>query len=272
MPDSSAAALIPGVSLSGQIVTFRPESGEKRIIAKSSHGYDATARFIEKEMKFLNVVWHFRLAPVKAWHQYAEAWIVIVVGVLGSFLVAFGVQNNQELKVMHRRLEEMAQNDPLTGIANRRHFMAGAEAQLSRAARSGQTCFLILFDVDHFKTINDTHGHAAGDAVLVDVADRIKRIIRPYDLFARYGGEEFVLLVMDMDRNEAVGLAERMRLNFCESPFRFNKADIPVTSSFGLARVAPGDDLVKAIERADKALYSAKEAGRNRTVCHEDQA
>ena len=263
-------ALLEKQGFAFEIWRINPDTGTEQMIANSDYPYDTHARTIEKSLEILNAVWHFRLAPVKAWYHYAETWVVIAFSVFVSFLLSFIMQNNHELKQMQRRLEELAQSDPLTGIANRRHFMHTAQAQLQLAARKNQDCFLIMLDVDHFKRINDTYSHAAGDMVLNDLADRVKRIIRPYDLFARYGGEEFILLVTDVKRNTAEEMATRMRLSFCESPFFFGDMQIAVSASLGLARIAPGESLEAAIRQADEALYTAKREGRNRTCVYDD--
>lgn len=248
-----------------EIWRISPDTGERQVIAASDYVYRQNTRFIEKDVHILNAEWHFRLSPVKMWYRYTEIWVLIVLSLFASCLVAFVVQNNHELKGMQSRLEEMARSDSLTGIANRRHFMDTAPAQLQYASRNSQSSFIILFDVDHFKEINDTHGHAAGDAVLTILTDRVRKTVRPYDLFARYGGEEFILLVVGVDDAAAEALASRIRLAICGAPFRIDGGELAVTASFGVSRVFQDSDLDAAIKQADEALYLAKQAGRNAT-------
>lgn len=251
-----------------EIWRINPDTGAEQVIAASDYTY-ANLRFIEKDVNILNAVWHFRLAPVKMWYYYREIWVLIFLSLSASCLVAFVMQNNHELQRMHARLEEMAQLDSLTGIANRRHFMESAAAQLRFAERNGQSCFLIMMDVDYFKTINDTRGHVAGDAVLRILADRVGRIIRPCDLFGRYGGEEFILLIVDVDQPKADMLAERIRMEICGTPFVLaDGTGVTISASFGLSPLAPGANLETGIKQADAALYAAKAEGRNRTRCY----
>lgn len=247
-----------------------PDTGERQVIAASDYGYNKNARFIEKEVKILNATWFFRLAPVKHWYQYAETWTLVFFGLFASGLLGFVVQNNSELKRMQGRLEDMARSDALTGIANRRHFMEEAPVRLQHAARNKQNCFIIMFDVDRFKRINDTYGHAAGDMALSAITARVKNVIRPYDLFARYGGEEFILLATELDREEAESLSTRIRLSICETPFVFDGVSLEISASFGLAQVLPTAGLDAGIRQADVALYEAKRQGGNRSVPYLD--
>lgn len=251
-----------------EIYRTNPDTGMRQIIAGSDYAYDKSARFIEKSMEILNATWYFRISPVKLWYWYTETWILLFIGLLVSGLAAFVVQNNHELKRMQERLEEMAQIDALTAIANRRHFMATAPALLSQAARNRQRCFIIMLDVDHFKNINDSYGHAAGDEALKCIAMRIKKTLRPYDLLARYGGEEFIILVVGVEQETAEKLSARVRLSICESPIMVDDTPIQISASFGLAPVESESGLEESIRHADSALYKAKKAGRNRSVSY----
>lgn len=192
-------------------------------------------------------------------------YLMVFVAVL--FFVLIGaiyllVKNKRLSKI----LEEIACTDGLTGIINRRHFMDLALRQFERSVRSKKESFIMIFDLDHFKKVNDNYGHLAGDKVLKEVAQRVERAIRPYDLFARYGGEEFIILVADVDKINAQNLAERIRLNICQTPINVGGVPITVSASFGVAVATPLNDLDTAIGLADKALYQAKEEGRNRVV------
>ena len=168
-----------------------------------------------------------------------------------------------------KSLTEMAHNDALTGIFNRRHFMELSAIQAARSERTNIDCFAIIFDLDHFKLVNDTHGHLAGDKVLKEVAARVKKSIRPYDILGRYGGEEFIILMSDVKeiRKENVLYAtERIRLAICTEPIIFEDKQIPISASFGVAYAAPRNSVSDAIKYADEALYEAKESGRNKVV------
>ena len=168
-----------------------------------------------------------------------------------------------------KKLEEMANYDSLTEIFNRRYFIDLATLQLARSLRLNNECFIAIYDLDHFKAVNDTYGHLAGDKVLKDIARRVKKTIRPYDLLGRYGGEEFIMLLCDTDRENVINVVDRIRLEICGAPVEFEGAMIPISASFGVAYVSPEADIMAATKRADEALYQAKETGRNRIVFYE---
>ena len=171
---------------------------------------------------------------------------------------------------LSKRLKVMANHDGLTGIFNRRYFMEQSAVQIERALRGGGgDCFVAIYDLDNFKLVNDIYGHLAGDKVLRDIAQRVKKIIRPYDLFGRYGGEEFIIFMPGIDKEGAVAAAERIRKEICREPVEFEDKQLSVSASFGVACAAPKNDLHKAVEYADEALYQAKEGGRNRVAFRE---
>lgn len=167
-------------------------------------------------------------------------------------------------------LHEAAMRDALTGAYTRRYLLERLEGELSYAARHDVRLALIMFDVDHFKEINDTYGHLAGDEVLRTVAAELRGMLRPEDVLVRYGGEELCLLVRDVARDEACRLAERVReaVRRVETPWE--GSILRVTLSVGVATAEPGStsspqDLVR---RADAAMYQAKRSGRDRTCVH----
>lgn len=162
-----------------------------------------------------------------------------------------------------KRLEEQSVTDPLTGVFNR--LKAGEEMRmaLDRHARTGVDLSLVFFDIDRFKKVNDVFGHAAGDAVLVGLADLVRQEIRTTDLAARWGGEEFLLLCPATSLEQAATLAERIRRKVESHSFAEIDA---VTVSLGVTRALPGDTPESLVRRADEAMYDAKKAGRNR-VC-----
>jgi diguanylate cyclase (GGDEF)-like protein len=172
--------------------------------------------------------------------------------------------------VLGRRREQgellrLATTDNLTGALNRLRFMELGEGERGRHKRYGQPCGLLMLDLDHFKRVNDAHGHAAGDTVLKAFAGTVAGLLRHTDLFARIGGEEFALLLPQTDRNGTLNLAERLRA--AVAGIRLDHeggAEIAVTVSVGVSRLLPADGgLQEALARADAALYEAKAAGRN---------
>jgi diguanylate cyclase (GGDEF)-like protein len=165
--------------------------------------------------------------------------------------------------LLFSRVQELATTDELTGVPNRRHFYALAGTLVSAAGRSGRVLGAVMLDIDNFKSINDTYGHAVGDDVIRAVAERVAASVRGSDVLGRYGGEEFAAILPDLD--DGVDLAERMRAAVAASPVPTRDGPVPVTVSVGLARLNPvDDDLDQLLARADHALYRAKEAGRNR--------
>ena len=165
----------------------------------------------------------------------------------------------------HRKLQEMATTDPLTGLFNRRHMTHLAKKELSRHERSGHPVSFIVLDVDHFKVINDQHGHEAGDYVLTQVARVIKEQLRTQDMVARWGGEEFLVLLPDTTIDDAQIGAERVRQGLLDHEWRVPSGElITLTISAGVSELNRSDDFNSAINRADRALYNSKERGRNR--------
>lgn len=170
---------------------------------------------------------------------------------------------------LQRRLEAQllheATTDALTGLPNRRHFMSACERELRRAHRSGSSLAVAVMDIDHFKAINDTHGHAAGDAAVVGFAQAIASGIRDMDTFGRIGGDEFGLLLPDSDLDRAVLALERLRSDLAEHVIIVDGHELTVTLSAGAAVISGTGDTVDAmLMRADRALYDAKQHGRNR--------
>ena len=173
----------------------------------------------------------------------------------------------KELEQILARERTFARTDDLTGAFNRRRFFELAEREYTIAKRDDQPFAIVLFDIDHFKRINDSAGHMVGDHVLRDVANLVRAHLRDADLFARYGGEEFILLLPRTAAVQAVAIAERIRQDLQRSGTIETERAWMLTISSGVAELAPGDDSIDAlIRRADSALYQAKQQGRNRTV------
>lgn len=163
--------------------------------------------------------------------------------------------------------------DPLTGVHNRRSMMAELRRERHRSLRTASPLCVGLCDIDHFKRVNDNHGHGVGDIVLVTAAGRMIANIRPYDSIFRYGGEEFLLMLPNADKVTAIAIAERLREALGATPIEAGDAiSLHVTASFGLCLVDKADTLEVSIEQADKALYRAKHEGRNRVVIWDGEA
>jgi len=156
--------------------------------------------------------------------------------------------------------------DGLTQIHNKRYLSEALERELIRARRHTRALSLIMFDIDHFKRINDQCGHLAGDYVLRELAEVIQERIRRDEVFARYGGEEFAIMLPESELSGAVTLAESLRERVAEHRFTFQNESIAVTVSMGCASVEPDDTATALVARADENLYKAKHSGRNR-VC-----
>lgn len=219
----------------------------------------------------------------------ARAAITFVLGPVPDFMTAGAVQATAFIAVMlfftgkafalvslglerlTNDLEKLAVVDDLTGLANRRALDATLNREFRRQQRSGATLSVVLADLDHFKSVNDTYGHEAGDAVLKSVADTLaKNVRRDIDLAGRFGGEEFMLILPETPGSEAKSLAERIRGEIEATITTVNGSQIPVTCSFGVAEAAADPSRLnesrEVLGQADKALYDAKHNGRNQVV------
>lgn len=165
----------------------------------------------------------------------------------------------------HKRIERMAGTDALTGLLNRQAFDIVFRQSMLEAGRTGRPLSGILFDVDFFKQVNDTHGHLAGDSVLSAVARLAKSVVRECDVIARWGGEEFLILLKECPLDQAIGVAEKLRKTIAGHDFALAASGPPLTVSLGVAQFEVQESPVNFFSRADQALYQAKANGRNRT-------
>ncbi len=169
---------------------------------------------------------------------------------------------------LEQTLNQLASRDALTQCWNRRMIDELMSSSIAESNRKGTPLTLMVVDIDHFKNVNDTYGHASGDIALKHTVDVLNQNLREYDQVGRYGGEEFVVLLPSTDKSSAWGIAERIRSSIQYSPAIISDAEtIPLTVSIGLAEVRNGNETpLSLFERADKALYTAKQKGRNRVI------
>ena len=202
--------------------------------------------------------------------QINSVWVMIMSFETLFFSISFGFlvlsMSKEKIEFRHRKA---ALQDPLTGIANRRAFKEQAERRLSANQQSGRASSFMLMDLDHFKSINDRHGHDGGDQVLVGFTELVTNLIEPGDLFCRMGGEEFAVFLSDANTDRALDIAESIRAILDTRGLKVDGKDIAVTVSIG---VVSSDEravsLRSLLARADAALYAAKAGGRNRVVAY----
>jgi len=185
----------------------------------------------------------------------------------GDAIFKFLIGSNVE-SAYHEEIYRMTIVDGLTGVHNKRYFLDFLDREIASAHRHGHPLALVMMDIDHFKKVNDERGHLAGDAVLKELAARIKPRIRREDLFARYGGEEFAAVLTVTALEGALRFAEHVRLIIKDKPFAFGPEVFPVTISLGAASIQcePNVDSTELIRRADAQLYEAKNSGRDRVM------
>lgn len=170
------------------------------------------------------------------------------------------------LQDLNARLTAISTHDELTGLPNRRYMQERLTQAIAQSARTGEAFAIALLDIDFFKKINDSAGHASGDAVLTRVAACMRERMRDYDICARWGGEEFLVFFAHCDHENAGLLAERLRLAVAAINTSDLHAGLTLTVSIGITEFHAGEDIDAALKRADDALYQAKAAGRNRVV------
>ena len=266
------------INPAGQITYWNPAAermfgfAETEVIGKNLHGLIVPERYLERAHAGFMHFSHSGEGPalgktttLQAKRGNGEEFPVDIS--LSSFKLrgqwnAIGIVRDATERVKaEERLTQLATTDTLTGICNRRCFDETLEREVDRAARHASPLSLILFDVDHFKRINDMFGHQAGDRVLAQLAGAVGGAIRTTDLFARWGGEEFAILLPGCNLDAGRALAEKLRLELERQPFPDAGK---VTCSFGVGEYTPGDNADGLIKKADLCLYHAKASGRNR--------
>jgi len=225
---------------------------------------------------FLSTVWEFWLENLvfAALHEDHEPEsieirleyiisiiIFVIISLIFPAVVGYKlIENDEKMKEEIKRLSE---EDYLTKLYNRRIINEIIEKEIIRSSRYNSAFAIILMDIDDFKIINDTFGHNTGDKVLVQFSNTLKQTIRDADIAGRWGGEEFLVVCPETNLDGAISLAEKLRANIENSEFK-NAGH--VTASFGVSGIRHGDNVKSLINRADKSLYSAKEAGKNTVV------
>ena len=184
---------------------------------------------------------------------------------IGSFILKYIGSGNVEA-VYHEEIYRMMITDGLTGIANRRKLDEALENEFLRAKRYGRPLSIAILDADHFKKVNDNHGHIVGDFVLKKLATLFQQNIRREELLGRYGGEEFVVVMPEVDSSGAFQLAEKLRKTVETTVFKSAETELPVTISVGVATLGEENSVKDFLDTADQALYRSKEEGRNRVT------
>ncbi|WP_321414934.1 GGDEF domain-containing protein [uncultured Desulfobacter sp.] len=214
-------------------------------------GMDSLVHYDHKEENCYSRLYMMPSRPITKFHD--DVVRIILQGCSAALSKQINIQ----------RLQDAAAIDPLTGCCNRRAFEAQLKGHAASAGRHGKPLSVIMFDLDHFKAVNDTYGHLGGDEVLREVSRLVRRNIRTEDIFARYGGEEFIAILPETDQAHAIELADRLRQEILAFPIPFSNRLIRVTASFGVAQLGAAIDIEKLIEDADSMLYKAKFNGRN---------
>jgi diguanylate cyclase (GGDEF)-like protein len=227
-------------------------------------------KLVDKDGQATGVyVWEFQNTVNGHWYQCRDQAIQWIDGRLVRMEIATDItdrkQVEEELRAAKEQAEALARCDELTGVNNRRAFFHDGEQVFNRARRYNTPLSLIMLDVDHFKHINDSYGHTAGDKVLECLADIMREHVREVDILGRLGGEEFAIILPQTPLTDATAMAERLRSKIEQATVTSSKGNIHLTASFGISQLAPQQiSLEQLLHDADTALYRAKRSGRNR--------
>jgi diguanylate cyclase len=257
------------------------QSGIRRVLIRYLLDFKTTSDVIVRTMILSLVV---ALMAAAATQQSYRVLLPQYFGDIGgkAYLIAFGLAlllavpiigvffaGGLEINRLNMRLEALAQEDSLTGLMNRRKFLETVSA--ARSAESAELVMrsrgaLLIVDADHFKRINDEHGHQTGDEALIYIADALRQSVRADDVVARLGGEEFGVFLHDADEHMAIEVAERIRTTICSAPAQIMGVSINISASIGGTEALRSQSLSDCMRNADIMLYAAKEAGRNRSL------
>ncbi|MHB8989493.1 MAG: GGDEF domain-containing protein [Desulfobulbia bacterium] len=250
----------------------------EEVLGKSLHSLVVVEEMQATARKALAEFWHTGQGPIidtsrelvarkKDGRIFPAEVFVARVRKNDAYWAVGAVLDITDRKVKEEKLVMLATMDGLTGVFNRRHFLFLAEQEVARSKRYNKDIYFLMFDLDHFKEINDTYGHEAGDRVLQDFASICTAGLRRADIFGRMGGEEFAALVVEAKGEEALVVAERIRKNFASQSIGKDGTEKNLSVSIGISRLDPATgSLEAAYAKADKALYEAKDQGRNRVI------
>ncbi len=242
-----------------QVINLSPQSEDREIPAVWRRTLNVHSMLIAPLVTHERLLGAMALLRLKPAIGFSEDQITLAQTVAAS--VSTSIENAR----LYAQKEQLALTDPLTGLYNRRGLTQLAQREMEWVHRFDRPLSLLLLDLDHFKVLNDSHGHVIGDQVLAGVAQRLRSQVRGIDVISRYGGEEFVVLLPDCDAASAVIVAERLRANIEADPFATDSGDLELTVSIGMTSTEGSPpDLETLVEHADQAMYAAKQAGRNR--------
>jgi diguanylate cyclase len=248
----SDARLVFEGMLEGEVDSIRSVVNSKNDLGELGHSISAHLGLIIQAMQTFSSEEYYRETELTEQLRHMQLKLDDMEKLAESAQYAI---EEQRKKAMH---------DSLTGMPNREAYQQRLEQEVKRIERYGGKLSLMVCDVDLFKRINDAYGHLAGDKVLKIIANSLQKNLRSTDFIARFGGEEFVALMPETSTSEAKIVAEKMRIKIEESPFNFKKEPVQITVSFGISEFAEGESADEVFSRADKALYEAKDKGRNR--------
>ncbi|KGK00704.1 MULTISPECIES: sensor domain-containing diguanylate cyclase [Pseudoalteromonas] len=275
------SGLLPSAVKEKDLFDLFPAIDEKWFRSKSESVFVLKNRSftIWEQQPYIFRFKNYRPITGKADYMYQNATFIPLTNVRGEVehicIIIYDVTdiavNKKELEELNKKLEQVSQTDSLTQLANRGHWEHLLHQEFLRTKRNEGCCSLLIFDIDHFKKINDNFGHSAGDEALRHIASLLKTALRETDIAGRYGGEEFVVTLLDTDKQGAIVFAERLRQLIETSPAKYNEHTVHMAISVGIACF---DDQFKDherwIEAADKALYHSKETGRNKVSVYAD--
>lgn len=237
-----------------------PDTKEKQVIASNSYNYKEGVRYVEHPVQICNAQWYFRIAPIREWYQYPEAWVCIFAALAISLLLAYLVMHTYDLHKMKEELEKLSMRDGLTGTLNRRGLFEKLEEEIVKK----QSFVLCYVDINRFKEVNDSYGHNTGDKVLRKFADLLRREAVSRELIARIGGDEFIVVYQELeDKKKAQEYFSRVQ-KALESPLTIHgKPCLKCSCSVGMACYpAEGTSVDELIAMADEAMYIDKNNGK----------
>ncbi|MCF7500305.1 MULTISPECIES: diguanylate cyclase [unclassified Pseudoalteromonas] len=275
------SGLLPSAVKDRDLFDLFPSIDEKWFRSKSESVFILNNRSftIWEQQPYIFRFKNYRPITGKADHMYQNATFIPLTTTTGEVshicIIIYDVTdeavNKKELEEANSKLELMSRTDALTQLTNRGFWEQKLRKEYMRIVRSGGCSTLLMFDIDHFKNVNDEHGHSGGDEALRHVADLLRKTLRETDLAGRYGGEEFAITLLDTDYDGAVIFAERLRELIENSSIYYKEQQIKLTVSIGFACFDEKfDRYEKWIEAADNALYHSKENGRNKVTAYSD--